>query len=229
LQVAQHFFPTSQFSKRLELEAIFSQDCETSSFNISYSRPYSLPHSVHGVRKLILNLAVSLDGFIEGPNGEFDWCFTDQDYGMKDFLRRIDAVFFGRKSYEVLLGMEKKPFPKMKKYVFSKTLESMEDVSIIRDAIGDTVRTIKKQAGKDIWLFGGASLISSLMTLGLVDELQLAVHPILLGTGKHLLSDIQNRIPLKLVDTKTYSSGLVQLFYQVAKPKKPRNADRRKA
>ena len=171
------------------------------------------------MRKLILNLAVSLDGFIEGPNGEFDWCFTDQDYGMKDFLQRIDTIFFGRKSYEVLLGMEKQPFPKMKKYVFSRTHTSMEGVSLIQDAAGERVRTIKREPGKDIWLFGGASLISSLMQLGLVDEFHLAVHPILLGSGKHLLSDVQNRIPLKLLDTKTYSTGLVQSIYRIQKGK----------
>ena len=56
------------------------------------------------MRKLILGVAVSLDGFIEGPNGEYDWCFSDQDYGMSDFMKRIDAIFFGRKSYEVMLN-----------------------------------------------------------------------------------------------------------------------------
>ena len=68
-------------------------------------------------------------------------------------------------------------------------------------------------------MFGGASLISSLMQLGLVDEFHLAVHPILLGSGKHLLSDVQNRIPLKLLDTKTYSTGLVQSIYRIQKGK----------
>lgn len=57
------------------------------------------------MRKVILNLAVSLDGFIEGPNGEFDWCFTDQDYGMTDFMNRIDVIFIERKSYELVLQM----------------------------------------------------------------------------------------------------------------------------
>jgi dihydrofolate reductase len=171
------------------------------------------------VRRLILNLAVSLDGFIEGPNGEFDWCFTDQDYGMKDFLGRIDAVFFGRKSYEVLLQTEKNPYPGIQKYVFSTTLHSLEGAYLIRDDIVANVQNIKKQRGKDIWLFGGAKLAGSLMNLGLVDELQLAVHPLLLGRGKPLLVNLENRMLLRLVDTKTYSTGLVQLFYTTTKYK----------
>ncbi len=75
------------------------------------------------MRKVILNLAVALDGYIEGPNGEYDWCYTDQDYGMTDFLQSTDAIFFGRKSYEVLLGTEKNPYPEKKKYIFSKTMK----------------------------------------------------------------------------------------------------------
>lgn len=63
------------------------------------------------MRKILLNLAVSLDSFIEGPKGEFDWCFTDQDYGMTGFLERIDAIFMGRKSYELFEQMDKNPFP----------------------------------------------------------------------------------------------------------------------
>jgi dihydrofolate reductase len=77
------------------------------------------------MRKVILGLAVSLDGFIEGPNGEYDWCFTDQDYGMSDFMRRIDAVFVGRKTYEMSLGMEADTsrMPKMEEYIFSNTID----------------------------------------------------------------------------------------------------------
>ena len=76
------------------------------------------------MRKVMLNLAVSLDGFIEGPNGEFDWCFTDQDYGMMDFMNRIDVIFIGRKSYELVLQMGKHPYSDKLKYVFSKTINN---------------------------------------------------------------------------------------------------------
>lgn len=170
------------------------------------------------MRKIILNIAVSLDGFIEGPNGEFDWCFTDQDYGMKDFMNRIDTIFFGRKSYELILKMSKNPFPYKIKYVFSKTIKIAEGKtqSINRD-VNKEITFIKNQTGKDIWLFGGAGLTTTLINYGLVDELQLAVHPLLLGQGKPLFENINEKIEFKLIDTKTYSTGLVQLFYELVK------------
>ena len=170
------------------------------------------------MRKIILGLAVSLDGFIEGPNGEYDWCFTDQDYGMTEFYKRIDSLFIGRRSYELLLTMgdDAMPgFPKLKEYVFSTTLKEVKPgVTLIHGDIKETVEKIKSEPGKDIWLFGGANLTSSLLNLNLVDEMSLAVHPIILGSGKPLFSDLKNRIPLNLIDTTTYSSGLVNLVYR---------------
>lgn len=171
------------------------------------------------MRKIILQLAVSLDGFIEGPNGEYDWCFTDQDYGLTEFFTRIDALFIGRKSYELLLNMGDNAIPglpPLTEYIFSTTLkEARPGAVIINGSIEEEVQKIKRAEGKDIWLFGGASLTTSLLNLGLVDEISLAVHPIILGSGKHLFSDINNRVPLKLTDTKTYSTGLVSLTYDI--------------
>jgi dihydrofolate reductase len=170
------------------------------------------------MRKVILNVAVSLDGFIEGPKGEFDWCFTDQDYGMTDFMNRIDAIFFGRKSYELVLKKIENPFSGKDKYVFSKTMTSTGDEThIIDQNVKTEVKRIQNQKGKDIWLFGGAELISLFMNYGLVDELQLAVHPLLLGKGKPLFMDLKKRTDLALTRTKTFSSGLIQLIYEFAK------------
>lgn len=176
------------------------------------------------MRRLILNLAVSLDGFIEGPDGEFDWCFTDQDYGMTDFFKRIDAVFMGRKSYELMQSMNEGGYgeipgmPKVTEYVFSNTLTDVKEGAVLvsgeRAEVEARVREIKEEEGKDIWLFGGADLTSSLMNARLVDELALSVHPILLGRGKPLFSDISDRIRLELTDSKTWSSGLVTLTYR---------------
>jgi len=170
------------------------------------------------MRKLILGLAVSLDGFIEGPNGEYDWCFTDQDYGMTDFFKRVDAVFMGRKSYELATSMEAADWglPAMKEYVFSTTLATAkEGVTILNGDVKAAVQKIKNEPGKDIWLFGGGRLITSLMNKQLVDELSLAVHPLILSAGKPLFSDIKQRINLELKDTKTYSTGLISLNYMV--------------
>jgi len=173
------------------------------------------------MRKIVLQLAVSLDGYIEGPNGEFDWCFTDQDYGMSAFFKRIDATFMGRKTYELVLAMQDEAppgFPKMKEFVFSNTLTDVKKgVVIVKGDIKKEVGKIKKRKGKDIWLFGGAELISSLMNLKLVDELILAVHPVVLGAGKSLFKDITERTWLTLTDSKIYDNGLVFLTYTVKK------------
>ena len=172
------------------------------------------------MRKVILSVAVSLDGFIEGPNGEYDWCFTDQDYGMSAFFKRIDAVFLGRKSYELTLSMPEEAaagFPKLETYVFSNTLDKVKEGNIlISGDIKKQVEAIKKAQGKDIWLFGGASLTTSLLNLGLVDEFSLAIHPIILGGGKPLFIDIENRTQLTLRDSKIYDTGLVALTYDLA-------------
>jgi dihydrofolate reductase len=167
------------------------------------------------MRKIILNLAVSLDGLIEGPNGEFDWCFTDQDYGMTEFLDRTDALFIGRKSYDLMLQYEPDPYPDKMKYVLSNTLQTAAGkTAIVGGDIVETARAIKSQSGGDIWLYGGAEITTIFLNAGLVDELQLAVHPLLLGSGKPLFKDLEGRMPWKLADAKTYDSGLVQLFYQ---------------
>lgn len=173
-----------------------------------------------GMRKVILGVAISLDGYIEGPNGEYDWCFTDQDYGLSDFFKRVDALFMGRKSYEMMSGMGEAPagFPKLKEYIFSTTLSKVKDGAVlIKPDIKTEVEKIKNEKGKDIWLFGGAGLTTSLLNAGLVDELSLAVHPILLGAGKSLFNNITGRITMKLIDSKTYSTGLVSLTYDLSK------------
>jgi dihydrofolate reductase len=173
------------------------------------------------MRNIILGLAVSLDSFIEGPDGEFDWCFTDQDYGMSEFFKRVDSVFMGRKSYELVQKMgEAGEFPgqpSLNEYIFSQTLREVKPGATLLS--GDTIaaaRNIKQQEGKDIWLFGGSALTASLLNAGLVDELWLSVHPILLGAGKPLFTGVNGRVPLQLMETKTYDSGLVSLKYKLS-------------
>jgi dihydrofolate reductase len=175
------------------------------------------------MRKLILGLAITLDGYIEGPNGEYDWCFTDQDYGLKEFFTRVDAIFIGRKSYEMLQqyadsnnGETVPGMPVMTEYVFSRTLTSVKKgaVLISENSIREA-RRIKEQPGKYIWLYGGASLTDALLKEGLVDELWLSVHPILLGSGKPLFRENDSRTTIGLLECKTYESGLVSLRYRI--------------
>jgi dihydrofolate reductase len=172
------------------------------------------------MRKIILGVAVTLDNFIEGPNGEYDWCFTDQDYGMKQFMDRIDSIFYGRKSYEMMMksfeeNSTNNPFQSKRSYVFSNTKKTMVDAEVISTDFVESVNQLKNNEGKDIWLFGGAVLTGSLLKAQLVDELWLSVHPILLGSGKLLFSGVNERIKLKLLDSKSYSSGLVSLNYTI--------------
>jgi dihydrofolate reductase len=170
------------------------------------------------MKKLILCVAVSLDGMIEGPNGEYDWCFTDQDYGLQDLLNRVDSAFLGRKSYELVLktGIDESGLAGLHRYVFSTTLESINDEdTLINNNIFNEVSNIKSQDGKDIWLWGGANLASSLINMNLVDELLLAVHPVILGQGKLLFENLKRNSKLELISSKAYSTGLVMLNYKV--------------
>lgn len=178
-------------------------------------------------RKIVLDLAVSLDGFIEGVNGETDWCIMDEEMDFTEFLSSVDTILYGRKSYElwgeyIPSGETSDSETEMwefihnkKKYVFSKTLTKIDNnVIIINDNITEEINKLKKEPGKNIWLYGGASLITTFMNLGLVDEYRLSVHPVILGAGKPLFADIKHRQKLKLIETRRFSSGVVQLCYQ---------------
>jgi len=170
------------------------------------------------MRKVILNLAVSLDGFIEGPNGEFDWCLSDQDYGMAEFFFDTDTIFIGRKSYELVAGMEDQYFPGIDQVcVFSDTIMNAEHpkVEIITSQkFDERVNQILGDAeGRQVWLFGGADLLTTFLEKRLVTDMLLSVHPVILGGGKPLFKQLQNKVNLMLISTQAYDSGLVQLRY----------------
>ena len=177
-------------------------------------------------RKIILDLAVTLDGFIEGENGEVDWCIMDPEMGFTNFLNQIDTILYGRKSYDLWgqytpaiedTDAEREMWGLVhskEKYVFSKTQKGTDNKAVfINEDILEEVNKIKNKPGKDIWLYGGASLITTFIELGLVDEFRLSVHPVVLGEGTPMFIDIKRRLNLKLVNTRTFSSGVVQLIY----------------
>ena len=176
-------------------------------------------------RKIILDLAVTLDGFIEGPNGEIDWCIMDDDMGFDDFLAGIDTIFYGRASYD-MWGNHRpatdaspaevrlwESVHAKKKYVFSRQPKEDPRATYISSDIVAQVKAIRSQPGKDIWLYGGAGLIKTFIREGLVDRYQLSVHPIVLGNGKMLFEGLEDRLPLRLIKTNTFRSGVVQLIH----------------
>lgn len=179
------------------------------------------------MRQVILDLAVTLDGFIEGTNGEIDWCIMDDEMDFDGFLSTIDTIFYGRVSYDTWGNFqpdenaseaEKKLWKTVhskKKYVFTNQSRADDKATFIKTDIAKNVADIKQSRGsKDIWLYGGASLIKTFIQLGLIDIYRISVHPIALGSGKPLFEDLKNRIELKLIKTNTFKSGVVQLIYK---------------
>lgn len=180
------------------------------------------------MRKVILNLAVSLDGFIEGPNGEIDWCIMDDDMNFDAFIASIDTMFYGRVSYDAWGNFQPdentSPAEKAmwqgihakKKFVFSRQNRQDDKATFISSDIAEKVTAIKEQPGKDIWLYGGANLIKTFIHSGLIDVYKMSVHPVVLGSGKPLFEDLKERIRLKLTGTNVYRSGVVELTYEPA-------------
>jgi dihydrofolate reductase len=192
------------------------------------------------MRNIILSLAMSLDGKIEGPNQEYDWIPMDPESGaeLNEFARGIDTVLYGRVSYELFGNYrpggespkEEQEFyaavDGMKKYVFSATKTDFDgNPVLIKNDVKAQVRALKAQPGKDIWLFGGAKLITTLMNLGLVDRLEIAVVPMVLGEGNPAFKNLLARHALRLLKTKQHHNGIVMLSYAVETDKVQKSAE----
>jgi len=181
------------------------------------------------MKKVILDLAVTLDGFIEGPNGEIDWCIMDDEMDFDGFLSSIDTIFYGRVSYDAWGNFQPdanannaektlwQGVHSKKKYVFSSQNKQDNNATFINSDIAAKVYEIKKQSGGDIWLYGGASLIKTFIQLNLIDTYRISVHPTALGSGKPLFEDLKERLELRLLKTNIFKSGVVQLIYEPAK------------
>ena len=182
------------------------------------------------MRKIILDLAVTLDGFIEGPNGEIDWCIMDDDMDFSGFLSGIDSIFYGRVSYELWGNFKPDSsaseaerslwasIHSKEKVVFSSKEQQDSNATFISADISEKVAEIKQQNGKDIWLYGGAKLIKTFLQYGLIDIYRISVHPTVLGAGKSLFEDLKERINLNLIGVNKFRSGVVQLIYEHKKP-----------
>ena len=137
------------------------------------------------MRRVRYLVASSLDGYTAGPKGETDWILMDPEIDFGAIAESFDTVLLGRKTFEPMAATGMASMPHMKTFVFSRTLQQRDysDVTIMSDRAEETVRGLRASSGKDIWLFGGGSLFRSLAVAGLVDTIEVAVIPILLGGG----------------------------------------------
>lgn len=168
------------------------------------------------MKEVKLFIASSLDGYIAREDGSVDWCFTDADYGYKEFYDSIDAVMMGRKTYEKALEFEEHPYKEKKCYVFTgdSKLKLGKDIEIVTNVL-DFTKELVRSSSKGIWLVGGSEIVSLLLDSGLIDEIILSIHPIILGKGIPLFKGIEKQTNLRMLKCITYESGLVQVRYKV--------------
>ena len=179
------------------------------------------------MRKVILFVAASLDGFIAGPQGQIDWLFTDQDYGYAEFLAGIDTLLIGRKTYELMLTFDSWPYPDLKCYVFTHQPDRWDDPRVVFTAgpVDELVRDLRSGADKNIWLVGGGELVRDFMNAGLVDELILGLHPSVMGAGVPLFPPGTKRADLRLMEARPYESGMLMVRYALGRRRRgPRAA-----
>jgi dihydrofolate reductase len=162
---------------------------------------------------------MSLDGFIAGPSGEFDWIIMDPEIDFKAIYSQFDTMVMGRRTYEVVKGAGggNSSTEGMQVFVFSRTLrqEDHPGVTIVDDPAG-LMAELRSKPGKDVWLFGGGSLFRSFAELGLVDTVEVAVIPVLLGEGVPLFPPPAKRVALKLTSHKLDAkTGTMSLEYTV--------------
>ena len=189
------------------------------------------------MRTVTYGAACSLDGFITAADGSLDWLHFSNDVQqiMGDYWATIDTVLMGRKTWEVSVatsGGRKKASPKPKTkprkphkpaittYVFSRTLrpDDVDGAELVSDGAGDFVRALKRQPGKGICVMGGGILATSLLEAGVIDEVGLNAHPILLGAGIPLFGDPGRRVPLELRESRVLDGGCVYSIYRVCPP-----------
>ena len=172
------------------------------------------------MREIIYSVAMSLDGFIAGPGGEFDWIPDEPDIDWDAFMARFDTALVGRHTYDTTMDPQTgAALPGMRVLVFSRTLrpEDHPQVTLVSDDVHRVVDDLRRAPGKDIWLMGGGVLFRSLLELDLVDVVEVAVVPILLGEGLPLLPPVSPRARLALTNSRVYPSGIVLLTYDVVK------------
>ena len=176
------------------------------------------------MRRIRYSVAMSLDGFIAGPNGEFDWVKPDPDFDFAALFRQFDTIVAGRGTFEPMVAAGRTSMPGMKTIVVSKTLrpEDHPDVTIVSGL--DPVQALKAIPGKDIWLFGGGKLFRSLAEAGMVDTVEVSIQPVILGSGIPLAPNLSTWMNLTLTSHTVRRSGSISLEYAICPNAPPESA-----
>ena len=169
------------------------------------------------MRRVRYAVAASLDSYIAGPNGEADWIIMNPEIDFRAGFEQFDTFLIGRRTFETMARAGRGETPGMKTFVFSRTLRQQDypGVTVVAEKSEETVAALRAEPGKDIWLFGGGSLFRSLLDAKLVDTVEVAVTPVLLGEGIPLLASPARLTKLKLTGHKVYEAGIVSLEYAV--------------
>jgi dihydrofolate reductase len=169
------------------------------------------------MRKVILGLGISLDGYIARPNGAVDFLFMPKDYSMAAFFKRIDTALMGRKTYAIAMKMGGvPPGSTIQHFVFSRRFSAGErnGMTFVRESPRRVVERLRKRKGKDIWLMGGGELVRDFLKADLVDELYIGIVPVLIGKGIPLFPSGFPEREFELVKNETFSRGLIALTYR---------------
>jgi dihydrofolate reductase len=171
------------------------------------------------MRRVRYVVAMSLDGYIAGPNGEADWIIMDPDIDFHELFDQFDTFLLGRRTFEGMAGAGGGTQPGARTIVFSRTLRQQDypNVTIVSGEPEQMLADLRSESGKDIWLFGGGLLFRSLLEARLVDAVEVSVIPVLLGEGISLLptKPLSERFKLKLTSSRAYQTGIVSLEYAV--------------
>ena len=170
------------------------------------------------MRRVRYRVAASLDGYIAGPDGEIDWIVSDPAVDWAALFAEFDTVLLGRRTYELTRQPGAPAWPAgWRVLVFSRTLGAAPDpsVTVVTGDAGAAVAKLRAEPGRDIWLFGGGSLFASLLGAGVVDQVEVAIMPVLLGRGIPLAAPEAPRARLALTHADVSPTGIVRLHYDV--------------
>jgi dihydrofolate reductase len=186
------------------------------------------------MRKIIVYIATSADGYIARPDGDVGWLDRPEPpggYGMGSFLRKVDTVLWGRKTYDVGRKLGQVSFPGKTSFVFSRSRgrRLTGPAQLVTGDVAGFAWRLRRAKGKDVWLMGGGELIASFLDAGEVDELIVFVVPVLIGKGIPLIAPRHRDVPLTLLDSRKYADGVVRLHYQVPRHKRTGRSSGREA